>query len=175
MRKTGDFSENELKKFMERLNYFRSLGIENRYWGYFSIPFDGRPGYSFQNLYMKLLKVGKITSDFFEFKNSRIVKKHELPPISNETMRILINEAEERITKFCESNKTREYTVEIHGFDLSPLDEQYEEEYFENEKDLNKILDVDVEFPEENEYAFYDSQEGFEVRDISIYCEEIEQ
>jgi hypothetical protein len=58
--KCGGFSQEEYAQFLERVEYFRKLGLLGGHWGLFAVPIRGRVGYQCGSYYHVLLSEGRI-------------------------------------------------------------------------------------------------------------------
>ena len=91
--KLGGFSEAEEKQFLERLDYFKKLGVEG-FWGLFSVPILGRVGYQCSNFYRALIKEKKIIDSHYQVdEEGKIKYSHGKVNVDPEVIKILEKEA----------------------------------------------------------------------------------
>lgn len=117
--KCGKFSAEEEAQFLERLTYFKTLGITDGLWGLFSVPILGRLGYQCSNFYRALVKEGKIIDSRYQIDEEGKLKfKHSSRSSNPEALAILEKEAFEFIEKCLkpENGEVPKISPAIHVF-----------------------------------------------------------
>jgi hypothetical protein len=90
----GSFTKEEEELFIERLSYFRNLGVEDGLWGLFAVPMRGRLGYQCSNFYRLLVKDHKVEDDRYEvLPDGKLRFKGAARQTPQETIDILVKEA----------------------------------------------------------------------------------
>ena len=98
--KRGGFSEEEEKQFLDRLEYFKTLGVEDGFWGLFSVPILGRVGYQCSNFYRALIKEGKIVDSHYQIDDEGKLKySHGKRSVDPKVIEVLEKEAFEFIDR----------------------------------------------------------------------------
>lgn len=111
----GSFTKEEEEQFLERIKYFRKLGISDGLWGLFAVPLKGRLGYQCSNFYRLMVQEGKIKESNYEMESDgklRFIQGggRQVPKESEE---ILVKEAIDFVNSCLNGNLSAEISGPI--------------------------------------------------------------
>jgi hypothetical protein len=102
--KFGPFTPDEESQFLERVAYFRTLGIHAGLWGLFAVPIRGRLGYQCSNFYRLLVNDGKIKDTHYDvLPHGKLQFKHGTRVNDAEVLEVLEKEAFDFISQCLQS------------------------------------------------------------------------
>lgn len=144
--KSGPFSAAEEEAFHERFEYFKNeLGIVNKLWGYFAVPFKGRVGYQMSSFYRTQVKNKKIIDENFIDDNGNM-------RIRNPTKKRDLNQASiARLKEEC-NKYILEQIEKQHFTENDPLFEEIRS-YRVSKKDLIVYNDYSVSDSNSDEFV----------------------